>query len=62
VGLVGPVTNSIGNEARIHVNYTDVSEMPAFADAYTFRHMGEEYPHHGILAMFCLMISRELYD
>lgn len=62
VGLVGPVTNSIGNEARINVSYTDIAQMPAFAEAYTFRHMGEEYPHHGILAMFCLMISRELYD
>ena len=62
VGLVGPVTNSIGNEARIHVNYTEVDGMPAFADAYTYHHMGEEYPHHGILAMFCLMISRTLYD
>ena len=56
------MTNSIGNEARINVSYTDIAQMPAFAEAYTFRHMGEEYPHHGILAMFCLMISRELYD
>lgn len=63
VGLVGPVTNSIGNEARICVPYmNDMDQMSVFADRYTFEHMGEEYPHHGILAMFCLMISRELYD
>jgi len=62
VGLVGPVTNSIGNEAKITVQYQDVRDMPQFAYEYTFAHMGEEYPHHGILAMFCLMISRKLYD
>ena len=62
VGLVGPVTNSIGNEARINVTYTEPEQMPAFADSYINAHMGEEYNHHGILAMFCLMISRELYN
>ena len=62
VGLVGPVTNSIGNEARINVTYTEQEQMPVFADSYTNAHMGEEYNHHGILAMFCLMISRELYN
>ncbi len=62
VGLAGPVTNSIGNEAKIAVSYMNVRNMSAFAEAYTFRHMGEEYPHQGILAMFCLMISRELYE
>lgn len=63
VGLVGPVTNSIGNEARIPVEYADdLVQMEAFANEYTFMHRGEEYPHQGILAMFCLMISRELYN
>lgn len=62
VGLVGPVTNSIGNEARIAVRYQNMADMPRFAYEYTFSHMGEEYPHRGILAMFCLMISRTLYD
>ena len=62
VGLVGPVTNSICNEAKIRVDYTGTRGMHLFAMNYTFRHMGEEYPHHGILVMFCLMISRELYD
>lgn len=62
VGLVGPVTNSIGNEAKIPVWYQNMEDMPRFAYEYTYAHMGEEYPHHGILAMFCLMISRKLYD
>ena len=61
-GLVGPVTNSIGNEARIPVSYSTLREMPLFAYDYTARHMGEEYPHRGVLAMFCVMISREVLN
>ena len=62
VALVGPVTNSIGNEGKILVDYSSIHEMPAFAHEYTSMHMGEEYPHRGILAMFCLMISRDFYE
>lgn len=61
-GIVGPITNSIGNEAKINVSYTDVSSMPIFAYQYTTEHMGEEFPHTGILAMFCVMISRKIYE
>lgn len=61
-GIVGPITNSIGNEAKINVPYTDVASMPLFAYQYTTEHMGEEFPHSGILAMFCVMISRKIYD
>ena len=61
-GIVGPITNSIGNEAKINVSYTDVTSMPFFAYQYTTEHMGEEFPHSGILAMFCVMISRKVYE
>lgn len=61
-GIVGPITNSIGNEAKINVSYTDISSMPLFAYKYTTEHMGEEFPHTGILAMFCVMISRKVYE
>lgn len=62
VGLVGPLTNSCGNEARIPVDYKDMDAMHRFAFDYTQRHMGGEYPHRGVLAMFCLMISRAAYE
>lgn len=62
VGIVGAVTNSIGNEAQIEVGYSDVENMPAFAYDYTSKHMNETYPHDGILAMFCVMFSRRLVD
>ena len=59
-GIVGAVTNSIGNEAQIKVTYSNVADMPAFAYAYTAKHMNETYPHDGVLAMFCIMFSRTL--
>lgn len=62
VGMVGAVTNSIGNEAQIPVTYTDVKDMPAFAYSYTAKHMGQTYPHDGVLAMFCVMFSREVTE
>lgn len=62
VALVGPITNSIGNEGKILVDYSNIHDMPIFAHEYTSAHMGEEYPHCGILAMFCLMISRAFYE
>lgn len=62
VGIVGAVTNSIGNEAQINVGYSDIANMPAFAYAYTSQHMNEIYPHDGVLAMFCVMFSRKLVN
>jgi len=62
VGIVGAVTNSIGNEAQISVEYEDVEDMPAFAYGYTARHMNETYPHDGVLAMFCVMFPHKLVD
>ena len=62
VGMVGAVTNSIGNEAQIEVNYKDVADMPAFAYEYTAAHMAETYNHDGVLAMYCVMFSRKLTE
>ena len=63
VGLVGPVTNSIGNEAMVDLGYKkEIGKMPLAAYAYTSEHMGENYPNSGVLAMFCLMFSRALLE
>ncbi|MBQ7669608.1 MAG: glycosyltransferase family 2 protein [Clostridia bacterium] len=63
VGLAGPVTNSIGNEAMINLGYfKKVRKMPRLAYGYTAKNMGNEYPHNGILAMFCVIFSRELTE
>ena len=60
--IVGPVTNSIGNEAMIRTNYADEGEMPGEAYAYTTTHMGQVYPHVNVLAMFCVLFPRRLTE
>ncbi len=60
VGIVGPVTNSIGNEAMVPVTYHEIKDMPLFAYLYTDLHMNQRYYHDGVLAMYCIMFSREV--
>ena len=61
VGLVGPVTNWTGNEARIEVSYTDLADMPAFAEAYTRAHRGEVFEIK-MLAMYCVAMRRAVFE
>ena len=61
VGMVGPVTNNIGNEARIRICYRDSTEMYAKAFRYTLQHMGESFPIR-TLAFFCVMLPRKVYE
>jgi GT2 family glycosyltransferase len=60
IGLIGPVTNETGNEAKVPVGYQQLDEMPAWAmeftrahDAYTF-----DIP---MLAMFCVAMRRATF-
>ena len=61
VGLVGPVTNFAGNEARIDVPYRTWGEMEAFAREYTWAHDGLSADVH-VLAMYCLAMRRDTYE
>ncbi len=61
VGLVGPVTNNIGNEAKIRTTYTDPAEMPQEAAFYTLRRMGRAFPLK-TAAFFCVMMPRSTYE
>ena len=61
LGLVGPVTNNIGNEARIPIHYADITLMPAAALNYTLSHMGALYPLKNA-AFFCVMMPRSVYE
>ncbi len=61
VGMVGAVTNSIGNEAKINVGYDSIDEMDAFAEYYINKHYGETFEIK-MLAMFCVAIKREVID
>ena len=60
-GLIGPVTNNIGNEARIEIHYSSMEEMIASAGNYTRRHPGHAFPM-GVAAFFCVMLTRRAYE
>jgi GT2 family glycosyltransferase/glycosyltransferase involved in cell wall biosynthesis len=60
LGLVGPVTNNIGNEAKVDLEYADMEEMVAVAGAWTRAHAGEELPLH-TAAFFCVAMPRAVF-
>ncbi len=61
LGLVGPVTNNIGNEARIEITYHTMEEMAQKAHAYTTQHAGQSINVKAV-AFFCTMLSRATYE
>ena len=61
LGMLGPVTNSIGNEAQINIQYKSIKEMDDAAKTYTDEHLGELYNDINVLAMFCVIFKRELF-
>jgi GT2 family glycosyltransferase/glycosyltransferase involved in cell wall biosynthesis len=61
IGLVGPVTNSVGNEARIAVDYQNLDGMDAFARTHMGKHRGVVFDI-AILAMYCLAMRRDVFE
>ncbi|WP_248744765.1 glycosyltransferase [Pseudomonas sp. MWU12-2037] len=61
IGIIGPVTNNIGNEARITTRYTHLSEMHAESARITRQHMGQWFEIN-TLAFFCVMLPRSSYE
>jgi GT2 family glycosyltransferase len=61
VGMVGPVTNSIGNEACIPANYPDLSSMELFARKYSQKNHGKFF-EIDVLAFFCTVIPRRVWN
>ncbi len=61
LGLVGPVTNAIGNAAKIPVGYSTPADMPAWADPYCAAHAGELH-EISMLAFFCVAMPRYIWD
>lgn len=61
LGMVGPSTNEIANEARVEVGYRELRHLDAWARAYTRGNAGraEEIP---MLAMFCALLRRDVFD
>jgi GT2 family glycosyltransferase len=61
VGMVGPVTNSIFNEAKVEVTYSTPDGLEDFAEQYTLAHGGESFEIK-TLALYCAGIRREVMD
>lgn len=61
VGLVGPITNNIGNEARIDIAYLDMVEMIHKSGQYTRAHAGQSIQLHNA-AFFCVAMRRDVYE
>jgi len=61
VGIVGPVTNWTGNEAKIEVPYRDPREMEAFAREYTHAHKGQVFDIR-VAAVYCVAMRRAVVN
>ncbi len=61
IGIIGPVTNNIGNEAKIEISYTTMEEMLSSSRNYIYHHLGLTFELR-TLAFFCVMIPRSVYE
>ncbi|MEO8092628.1 MAG: glycosyltransferase family 2 protein [bacterium] len=61
VGLVGPVTNRIGNEAEVATEYRTWGQFLAEAEARAATHPGRSF-ELAVPAMFCLAMTRATYE
>jgi len=61
VALVGPVSNWVGNEAQVPVDYRSIEGMESFAESYT-RNLERKTFEIPMLAMFCVAMRRSLLD
>jgi GT2 family glycosyltransferase len=59
IGLIGPVTNWAGNEARIEVDYQDPSGLEPFAERYGRERSGRIFDI-SVLAMYCVGMRSEI--
>ena len=61
IGMVGPVTNSSGNETRIKVDYTTIDDMPEFARQLNEAQTGKTFAI-SMLAFLCVALRRTVYE
>jgi GT2 family glycosyltransferase len=61
IGIIGPVTDNIGNEARIELQYSDPGQMHEAARRFTLARIGGTFAMR-TLAFFCVMLPRRTYE
>ncbi len=62
LGVVGAVTNSIGNEAMVQVSYTSLQGFVREATDRLFKHAFEQIKSESSLAMFAFAFSRQVLE
>lgn len=60
IGIIGPITNNIGNEAKIDITYSSMEEMLKFSNKYTKAHQGINFEIKNV-AFFCAMLRKEVF-
>ncbi|MEX0345402.1 MAG: glycosyltransferase [Rhizobiaceae bacterium] len=61
IGVVGPMTNNIGNEAKLNVDYADMAEMKRVARAATLGYRGQ-FTQIPVVAYFAAMFRKADLD
>ena len=61
LGMVGPSTNEVANEARVEVGYRELRHLDPWARQYTRANAGRADPIP-MLAMFCTVLRRETFE
>ncbi|WP_270170795.1 glycosyltransferase family 2 protein [Paenibacillus sp. SYP-B4298] len=60
-GMVGPVSNFTSGHQRIAVSYTELSQLDAFAEAYTASQAGNRLQVRRLIG-FCLLARRSMLE
>lgn len=61
IGMVGPSTNEIANEARVEVGYRDPADLEVWSRAFTRARAGRADPIP-MLALFCVLMRRSVFE
>ena len=61
VGLVGPTTNAVGNEAKVSIDYSHLDDLEDFADRRARQYRGRSFDIP-MLAMYCVALRREVLE
>ena len=61
IGILGPLTNNIGNEARVDTHYTELDAMHQEAEKIIRPNLGNWFELNTV-AFFCAMVPRSTYE
>ncbi|WP_409301857.1 glycosyltransferase [Pseudomonas sp. KCJK8993] len=61
IGLVGPTTNAVGNEAKVRIDYQRLDGLEDFANRRASQYRGRCFDIP-MLAMFCVALRREVLE